>query len=201
MNYTVYIHINKTNGKVYVGITSQSVKVRWSDGSGYKPNKHFHSAIEKYGWDGFYHIVFRTQLSKEEAASMEQRLIASYKANDPSYGYNNSKGGEGGNNQGKNSGTLEYFRENSRKYYEAHREAHISGVCAYQKAHYEAHREEKRAYYETHREERCAYQKAHYEAHREEKRAYNREYYEVHKEERKTKEKTKRERKKLSKSE
>jgi predicted GIY-YIG superfamily endonuclease len=34
--WCVYMHKNKTNGKVYIGITSRDVKDRWGlDGSGY----------------------------------------------------------------------------------------------------------------------------------------------------------------------
>lgn len=34
--YSVYMHINKTNGKIYVGITKQKVSDRWKNGSTYK---------------------------------------------------------------------------------------------------------------------------------------------------------------------
>lgn len=45
--YIVYIHINKVNMKVYVGITHYSnPKKRWS--YGYKGNHHFQSSITKY---------------------------------------------------------------------------------------------------------------------------------------------------------
>jgi len=161
-NYTVYIHINKTNGKAYVGITGMPVKSRWGkEGHGYVDNEHFYRAIEKYGWNGFIHIVFRSQLSEEEAALMEQHLIASYKADNSSYGYNKSKGGEGGNNQGKNSGTLEYNREHNREYYEAHKTE--LKVC---------HRE----YYEAHKTEIKSYNREYYEAHKTELKVRHREY-------------------------
>lgn len=32
--YIVYLHINKTNNKVYVGITSMAVNNRWREGKG-----------------------------------------------------------------------------------------------------------------------------------------------------------------------
>lgn len=36
-NYKVYVHINKTNGKLYFGQTGQEdVKDRWDSGHGYK---------------------------------------------------------------------------------------------------------------------------------------------------------------------
>lgn len=34
--WTVYVHINKVNGKRYVGITSLDVNDRWRNGDGYK---------------------------------------------------------------------------------------------------------------------------------------------------------------------
>ena len=35
MSYSIYMHINKTNGKVYVGLTSMRPEERWRDGKGY----------------------------------------------------------------------------------------------------------------------------------------------------------------------
>lgn len=44
--WTVYVHINKTNFKKYVGITSQKpANCGWA----YKISPHFNGAIEKYG--------------------------------------------------------------------------------------------------------------------------------------------------------
>ena len=95
-SYTVYKHVNKTNGKVYIGITSGDVQVRWQYGGGYKGSPHFNSAIQKYGWSGFDHEIVRDGLSKEEACIAERKLIKRYNSRNPNYGYNISCGGEAG---------------------------------------------------------------------------------------------------------
>ena len=95
--YTVYMHTNKINNKSYVGITSQPVEKRWgNNGYKYKRNEYFWSAIQKYGWDNFKHIIFMTNLTQEEACHIEQLLIALYYTNNSEYGYNLSSGGENG---------------------------------------------------------------------------------------------------------
>lgn len=94
MGFTVYVHRNKLNGKVYVGITSRKPSVRWNNGKGYYQNKHFSAAIEKYGWDSFEHIIVASDCTKEDAFLMEEELIAKYQSNNALYGYNNSIGGE-----------------------------------------------------------------------------------------------------------
>lgn len=93
--YTVYYHINKVNGKIYVGITSQTVKQRWKrDGAGYIGCDHFYRAILKYGWDGFQHHIFASNLTMQEACNMERILIDQLKTNDENFGYNILQGGE-----------------------------------------------------------------------------------------------------------
>lgn len=91
---TVYCHINKINGKRYVGITSNPVTVRWNNGNGYKHNVHFTNAIKKYGWDNFDHIIIATNVSEAEAKQLEKKYIAEYQSNNHLFGYNNSLGGE-----------------------------------------------------------------------------------------------------------
>lgn len=100
--WCVYMHKNKTNDKVYIGITSRDVKDRWGfNGSGYgEQQMAFKRAIDKYGWDGFEHIIIATNLTLQEASDMEISLITIYKSNcrryyNPSYGYNMTDGGEG----------------------------------------------------------------------------------------------------------
>ena len=57
-NYKVYVHVNKINGKLYIGLTkSKNPNRRWENGNGYRNNILFNRAIQKYGWDSFEHIV------------------------------------------------------------------------------------------------------------------------------------------------
>ena len=91
--YWVYVH-TCPNGKKYVGCTKQArPELRWKEGNGYRYNKHFYSAILKYGWDNIEHEVFEVE-SEEEMYRKEVELISFYHSNDPEYGYNNSVGGE-----------------------------------------------------------------------------------------------------------
>ena len=92
-NYIVYMHINKTNRKKYIGITSNRPCIRWHRGEGYKCQKRFYNAIKSYGWDGFEHIILRQGLSKQEAEHEETLLIAKYESNDMRFGYNIENGG------------------------------------------------------------------------------------------------------------
>lgn len=94
MGYTVYMHVNKTNGKKYIGITCQSKpQRRWSNGEGYKQQRRFYNAIKSYGFDGFDHIILEHDLTKEEAEEKEQYYIRKYKSNNLEYGYNIENGG------------------------------------------------------------------------------------------------------------
>ena len=95
--YCVYVHTNKTNGKVYIGktINGSNPNKRWKDGAGYRTQKYFYRAIIKYTWDGFNHEVVASNLTQEEAVNFEKLLIKLYNANNPQYGYNCTNGGEG----------------------------------------------------------------------------------------------------------
>jgi len=94
--WKVYVHQNKTNGKMYVGITSNSLQKRFeSQGTGYKRhNIKFWRAIQKYGWDNFEHILFADNLTEEEANHMEIILIE--KLDTIRNGYNCRGGGKAG---------------------------------------------------------------------------------------------------------
>ena len=53
--YSVYCHLNKINGKRYIGITFRPVLKRWKNGKGYNEVHQpiFAAAIKKYGWNNF----------------------------------------------------------------------------------------------------------------------------------------------------
>lgn len=98
-NWCVYVHINKTNNKKYIGITcySDDVNRRWRNGYGYREQVFF-KAIQKYGWDGFKHIVLYKNFTREQAVWKEKLLIHLFKTNTHkkgSHGYNCSDGGDG----------------------------------------------------------------------------------------------------------
>lgn len=98
-NYIVYMHISPSN-KVYIGITCQTTKERWRGGKGYKGCNHFNSAIKKYGWDSFRHIVLFEGLSKEDAELKEREFITFFDSTNKKKGYNIENGG---NSNGKHS--------------------------------------------------------------------------------------------------
>lgn len=93
-NYSVYMHKNKINDKIYIGITGREPNARWGcNGNGYTGSTHFYNAIKKYGWDNFEHIILRQGLTKDEAEQMEIDLIKKYNSANRDYGYNMQLGG------------------------------------------------------------------------------------------------------------
>lgn len=73
--YSIYAHVNKINGKVYIGQPS-SPKNRWKGrGILYKGCHHFYNAIKKYGWGNFHHVILLSNLSKEEVNKVGVILI------------------------------------------------------------------------------------------------------------------------------
>lgn len=90
--YTVYMHKNKINGKIYIGTSCQQpIKRRWRQGSTYKECPKFYKDIEKYGFDNFEHIILFEKLNQKEAFKKEIELIEKY--NSINDGYNILKGG------------------------------------------------------------------------------------------------------------
>ena len=91
--YTVYRHI-APNGKMYVGITSNVPKYRWNYGKGYKTNKYFTRAINKYGWENFKHEILLSNLTKEQACCAERIFIGYWDLTNSKHGYNKGLGGD-----------------------------------------------------------------------------------------------------------
>lgn len=93
-NYCVYVHINKINGKMYVGQT-YNIHERWrGQGKNYFNSIKFFNAIKKYGWDNFIHEVIKDGLYREEADALEIELIQTFDT--IKRGYNLKLGGARG---------------------------------------------------------------------------------------------------------
>ena len=93
--WCVYIHINMINNKAYIGQTGQDPQERWRNGLGYNRQPAMSSAIKKYGWHNFLHIILQDNLTELEAKEKEKELIQYFHSNDKKYGYNLTDGGEG----------------------------------------------------------------------------------------------------------
>ena len=101
--WSIYIHRCFANNKAYIGIAKGNPENRWgANGKKYQKNSQpvFYNAIQKYGWDGFEHIIWATNLEHDEAKHMERMLIALFQTNcrrykSPEYGYNETDGGDG----------------------------------------------------------------------------------------------------------
>lgn len=113
--YCVYMHINKINGKRYIGQTIKQNNI--SGRFGYKGNNYvkctyFYRAIKKYGWENFDHYIIQKNLTKEEADELEKLNILAFNTANNKFGYNLKFGGEAG---GKLSEEVKQKISNSEK--------------------------------------------------------------------------------------
>jgi hypothetical protein len=81
-NFKVYIHL-KTGIWIYIGQTGQELEERWQNGEGYKQhNQMLYYQIKKYGWKNIHHLLYKDNLTKKEADTIEQDLIHFYAKNE-----------------------------------------------------------------------------------------------------------------------
>ena len=90
-SYRVYL-LTFPNGMIYIGQTKHTIRYRMQ--LGYKHNDKMANAVKLYGYDNICHKILADGLTKEEADRVEQEMIAAYNAQDPTVGYNISKGGK-----------------------------------------------------------------------------------------------------------
>lgn len=93
----VYLVVNKVNGKIYIGYTKKSLKVRRSQHVSDATAKRggcriFNAAIRKYGEENFGWFVISEHPSKADGLCAEIAAISKYKPE-----YNISHGGQGTN--------------------------------------------------------------------------------------------------------
>ena len=96
MDYIVYEHVNKINGKKYVEMTSQSLSERSGNYGTKYDSPNFRNDIDLYGWDNFEHNIIAEGLTRKEAELLETTLINYLDLKNPEKGYNMRNGGEGG---------------------------------------------------------------------------------------------------------
>lgn len=90
-DYTVY-KLTLSDGRVYIGMTSQSLSQRCRK-SGYVGCPGMETAIAEYGWDAFSVSVIADHLTQTDAERIEKENIALYDSTDPSKGFNVALGG------------------------------------------------------------------------------------------------------------
>lgn|SRR3990167_3047436 len=102
----VYLITNLVNGKVYVGQTTRSLRIRWGQhklAARKHPETYLHFAINKYGESMFSVSIVATAQSSEELDCLEKRWILMRSANHRDYGYNMTAGGDGSSNVSEES--------------------------------------------------------------------------------------------------
>lgn len=86
------------SGKRYIGKTIHKDKRHRHHGHAYGSSPYFHNAIRKHEWENFsYEILeeFDDDVTKEFMSDRETHWIEVYASNNPAFGYNLTKGGEG----------------------------------------------------------------------------------------------------------
>ena len=92
--YTVYQHRNLSNGKSYIGMTSQEPKKRWNSGWGYQRHPKMWKDIQNSDWNkDWEHNILGKFEDKQEALNIEEMFIWLFDSTNE--GYNISTYGNG----------------------------------------------------------------------------------------------------------
>jgi len=97
----LYIHINVTNQKCYIGQTINTSKYRFENGRGYKGQKALSSAISQYGWSNFKSYVICFADKKSLLDKLEKECITYIGGHKDHGNYNMSPGGDVVSDNGK----------------------------------------------------------------------------------------------------
>ena len=96
MEWIIYKHTNKNNGKSYIGQTRQTLDRRWRNGVGYTRDNcdtYFARAIKKYGWDNFVHEVIEDNILSQDIANQRETFWIGF-YDSVKNGYNSNYGGD-----------------------------------------------------------------------------------------------------------
>lgn len=95
----VYMVMHRDSGRVYVGMTTQTVAQRWKQhrlaATGRKWSAtHLHCAIRAHGVDAFDVFVLESAIDRGELPARERHYVSALRANVPGCGFNLTEGGE-----------------------------------------------------------------------------------------------------------
>lgn len=127
---TIYMFVNNTNGKVYIGQTMTKFYSRFCSHKGdafrVQDKLPFHNALRKYGWDSFSKYIIwqddkvyectpeNKKLIKETLDIKEQEYILKYSSNNPNFGYNATPGGSIFPEQARSKEAVEKMRKSKK---------------------------------------------------------------------------------------
>jgi len=97
--YKIYKIENMVNNKLYVGKTKLSLDKRFKRhiyNAENKINRYLYDAMNHYGYDNFKIELLET-CTEDESNNKEKFFIKHFNSNDKMFGYNMTKGGDGGN--------------------------------------------------------------------------------------------------------
>lgn len=92
----IYKITNLINQKIYIGLTTCTLKERWQNHKGCVKSdpRHLYSSMRKYGIENFKIEIVEETDSLEKLAQLEDYYINLYNSRDPDVGYNLSAGGQ-----------------------------------------------------------------------------------------------------------
>lgn len=92
------MHVNRVNGKKYVGFTSKTMEERWQKHcqAARTSELYFHRAIREHGEEAWDHVVLAFNIEElVRAQDLERKFINEHRSFDPNIGYNLTMGGDG----------------------------------------------------------------------------------------------------------
>lgn len=95
--YQIYKITNKVNNKIYIGLTTKPLNIRYSEhcSKAKSTNYYLHNAIKKYGKENFVIENIEVCDDSNHMKIQEQYWIQKYRSYDRNIGYNLTLGGEG----------------------------------------------------------------------------------------------------------
>ena len=92
----IYKITNLINQKIYIGLTTCTLKERWQNHKGCVKSdpRHLYRSMRKYGIENFKIEIVEETDSLEKLAQLEDYYINLYNSRDPNVGYNLSAGGQ-----------------------------------------------------------------------------------------------------------